>query len=127
MSWFHGTRPLPRGIAETGGKARRVSRKTGSSGIRCAAPAIERVARECAEDLAADGVVYAEIRFAPELHTERGLDLDEVIEAVITGFEAGAAGTDLTIRIICSAMRHLDRGLEVAQAAVRHRDHGVVG
>lgn len=96
-------------------------------GVMQTAPAIERVARECAEDLAADGVVYAEIRFAPELHTERGLSLDAVIEAVISGFEAGASGTDLTIRIICSAMRHLDRGLEVAQAAVRHRDHGVVG
>ena len=96
-------------------------------GVMQTAPAIERVARECAEDLAADGVVYAEIRFAPELHMERGLSLDAVIEAVITGFEAGASGTDLTIRIICSAMRHLDRGLEVAQAAVRHRDHGVVG
>jgi adenosine deaminase len=96
-------------------------------GVMQTAPSIERVARECAEDLAADGVVYAEIRFAPELHTEQGLDLDQVIEAVIAGFEAGSAGTDLTIRIICSAMRHLDRGLEVAQAAVRHRDHGVVG
>jgi len=89
--------------------------------------AIERVARECAEDLAADGVVYAEIRFAPELHTERGLTLDDAIEAVLAGFTSGAAGTNLTIRVICSAMRHLDRGLEVAQAAVRHRDHGVVG
>ena len=96
-------------------------------GVMQTAASIERVARECAEDLAADGVVYAEIRFAPELHTERGLDLDEVIEAVLTGFEAGSAGTDLTIRVICSAMRHLDRGLEVAQAAVRHRDDGVVG
>ena len=96
-------------------------------GVMQTAPAIERVARECAEDLAADGVVYAEIRFAPELHTERGLDLDEVIEAVLAGFEAGSAGTDLTIRVICSAMRHLARGLEVAQAAVRHRDEGVVG
>ncbi|MEM9521036.1 MAG: adenosine deaminase [Actinomycetota bacterium] len=89
--------------------------------------AIERVARECAEDLAADGVVYAEVRFAPELHTERGLTLDQVIEAVLTGFAAGSADTELTIRVLIAAMRHLDRGLEVAQAAVRYRDHGVVG
>ncbi len=89
--------------------------------------AIERVARECAEDLAADGVVYAEIRFAPELHTEQGLSLDDTIEAVLAGFESGSSDTDLTIRVICSAMRHQHNSLEVAQAAVRWRDQGVVG
>lgn len=87
---------------------------------------IERVARECAEDLAADGVVYAEVRFAPELHTEQGLSIDDAIEAVLAGFAAGAAGTELTIRAICSAMRHQNNSLEVAQAAVRWRDQGVV-
>ena len=87
---------------------------------------IVRVARECAEDLAADGVVYAEVRFAPELHTERGLSLDGVIEVVLEGFVQGSAGTPLVMRAICSAMRHLDRSLEVAQAAVRWRDRGVV-
>ena len=51
-----------------------------------------RVARECAEDLAADGVVYAEVRFAPELHIEKGLSLDEVVEAVLEGFRQGSAG-----------------------------------
>src|SRR5215207_5024683 len=66
--------------------------------------ALERVAMECAQDLAADGVVYAEVRFAPELNTEAGLTLDEVVEAVQTGFRRGAAGTDLTIYTIVSAM-----------------------
>ena len=88
--------------------------------------AVARVARECAEDLAADGVVYAEVRFAPELHVERGLTLDGAIEAVLDGFARGSAGTGLTIRAICTAMRHLDRSAEVAEAAVRWRDHGVV-
>lgn len=88
---------------------------------------IRRVAQECAEDLAADGVVYAEIRFAPEFHTDHGLSLDDTIEAVLDGFAKGSAGTDLTIRVICSAMRHLSQSLEVAQAAVRWRDQGVVG
>jgi adenosine deaminase len=87
---------------------------------------IERVARECAEDLAADGVVYAEVRFAPELHTDLGLSLDDAIEAVLAGFAAGSADTALTIRAICSAMRHQNNSLEVAQAAVRWRDEGVV-
>ena len=87
---------------------------------------IARVARECAEDLAADGVVYAEVRFGPELHCERGLTLDDAIEAVLEGFSQGSDGTPLTIRAICSALRHLDRSAEVAQAAVRWRDRGVV-
>jgi adenosine deaminase len=89
--------------------------------------ALHRVARECAEDLANDGVVYAEIRFAPELHTEQGLSMDEVLEAVTSGFAAGAEGTPLTIRTLCSAMRHLNKSLEVAQLAVRWRDKGVIG
>ncbi|MGI9607906.1 MAG: adenosine deaminase [Acidimicrobiales bacterium] len=89
--------------------------------------AIHRVARECAEDLAADGCVYAEVRFAPELHVEKGLSMDEAIEAVTAGFADGSSGTDLTIRTLCSAMRHLDRSLEVSQAAVRWRERGVIG
>ncbi len=89
--------------------------------------AITRVARECAEDLAADGVVYAEVRFAPEIHTGRALTLDDAIEAVLRGFADGSDGTPLTIRVICSAMRHLDRSFDVAMAAVRWRDDGVVG
>ena len=43
---------------------------------------LARVARECVEDLAADGVVYAEVRYAPEQHLEQGLTLEQVIEAV---------------------------------------------
>lgn len=89
--------------------------------------AIERVAYECAADLAADGVVYAEVRMAPELCTEAGLTLDEVMEAIMTGFHRGAAGTDLTIRAIASAMRTARRSLEIAELAVRWRDAGVVG
>jgi len=89
--------------------------------------AIERVARECAEDLAADGVVYAEVRFAPELATDAGLTLDEVVEAVLTGFADGSAGTDLRIYVICSAMRTAARSSEIAELAVRWRDRGVVG
>ena len=54
--------------------------------------AIARVASECAQDLAADGVVYAEVRMAPELCTERGLTLDEAVEAMLEGFRADRAG-----------------------------------
>jgi adenosine deaminase len=89
--------------------------------------AIERVAYECAQDLAADGVVYAEVRMAPELCTEQGLTLDEAVEAMVDGFDRGTAGTDLTIYLICSAMRTAARSLEIAELAVRWRDRGVVG
>lgn len=89
--------------------------------------AIERVAFECAHDLANDGVVYAEVRMAPELSTEQGLTLDEVMQAIMDGFERGSKGTDLTIYAICSAMRTARRSLEIAELAVRWRDRGVVG
>ncbi len=89
--------------------------------------AIERVSYECAVDLAADGVVYAEVRMAPELCTEQGLTLDEVVEAMLAGFRRGSAGTDLTIYLICSAMRTAARSLEIAELAVRWRDAGCVG
>ena len=89
--------------------------------------AIERVAFECAEDLAADGVVYAEVRMAPELCTEEGLKLDEVMQAILDGFARGSAGTDLTVYAIATAMRTAARSLEIAELAVRFRDAGVVG
>ncbi|MEO6570708.1 MAG: adenosine deaminase, partial [Ilumatobacteraceae bacterium] len=89
--------------------------------------AIERVAAECAQDLAADGVVYAEVRFAPELHIEAGLTLQEVLDAVLAGFERGSAGTDLTVYTICSAMRTAALSREIAELAVHNRDRGVVG
>lgn len=89
--------------------------------------ALERVAAECAEDLAADGVVYAEVRFAPEQHLELGLTLDEVVQAVLAGFERGSADRPITVKTIVSAMRTGDRSLEIAYLAIRHRDAGVVG
>jgi adenosine deaminase len=90
-------------------------------------PSLVRAARECAEDLAADGVVYAEVRYAPELHQEGGLDLDEVVDAVTAGFAEGAAGTRLTIYSILTAMRSAARSDSIADLAVRHRQRGVVG
>jgi adenosine deaminase len=86
-----------------------------------------RVAAECAQDLADDGVVYAEVRFAPELHTQRGLDLDEIVDAVCSGFRRGCEGRPIQVGILCTAMRTAARSLEIAELAVRHRDAGVVG
>jgi adenosine deaminase len=94
--------------------------------------AIIRVAAECAEDLAADGVVYAEVRYAPELSVERGLSLDEVVEANLEGFRIGmeraaVAGRPIVMKVLVTAMRQFARSLEVAECAVRWRDAGVVG
>jgi adenosine deaminase len=89
--------------------------------------ALIRVARECAEDLAADGIVYAEVRFAPEQHLERGLTLDDVVEAVQEGFRLGSEGRTIRIGTLLTAMRTAARSLEIADLAVRWRDRGVVG
>jgi adenosine deaminase len=89
--------------------------------------ALTRVAAEAAEDLDNDGVVYAEIRFAPELHLQRGLTLDEVVEAVQEGFRIGAAGGNIIVRTLLTAMRTAARSREIAELAVRWRDAGVVG
>ncbi len=93
------------------------------------ADAIERVARESLEDLAADGVVYAEIRFAPILLTNGGLNLENVLEAVIRGLDAAKAATGTEYGIILCAMRHMDPSVsvETAELAVAYRDRGVVG
>jgi adenosine deaminase len=89
--------------------------------------ALVQVAAECAEDLAADGIVYAEVRFAPELHIEGGLSLDEVVDAVLEGFRLGSAGRGITIGTLATAMRHAANSSEIAELALRHRDDGVVG
>ncbi|GAA3078257.1 adenosine deaminase [Kribbella aluminosa] len=91
--------------------------------------AIKRVASECVRDLAADGVVYAEIRYAPEQHLHRGLTLEQVVDAVREGFEHGMATAErpIVVRQLLTAMRHMARSMEIAELAVAYRDAGVVG
>ncbi|MEV6199302.1 adenosine deaminase [Streptomyces sp. NPDC051771] len=94
--------------------------------------ALFRVAAECAVDLAEDGVVYAEVRYAPEQHLEAGLTLEEVVEAVNEGFREGErrareAGHRIRVGALLTAMRHAARALEIAELANRYRDDGVVG
>jgi adenosine deaminase len=94
------------------------------------AEGLARVARESVLDLAADGVLYAELRWAPEQHLTRGLSLDEVVEHVETGLrqgveDAAALGRDIDARQIITAMRHADRSVEIAELAVRQRARGV--
>ena len=93
---------------------------------------LERVAYEAVLDLAREGVIYAELRWAPEQHLNGGLSLDQTLEAVQDGLERGMEevanrGGFIRTGQIISAMRHADRSLEIAELAVRHRNNGVVG
>ena len=93
---------------------------------------LARVAREAVVDLATDGVVYAELRWAPEQHLGAGLSLSETVEAVQSGIEAGRTeakglGLQIVVGQLLTAMRHAERGLEIAEIAVEYRDRGVAG
>lgn len=94
--------------------------------------AIIRVSRECAIDLARDGVVYAEVRGAPELFTEQGLTLDQVVEATLEGYKQGMAeaareGNKIRVESLLCGMRQNNRSQEAAVAVVKYREKGVVG
>ncbi len=85
-----------------------------------------RVAHEAAVDLATDGVAYAEVRFAPELHDGGELALDDVVEAVQDGFRSGMSaaaesGQPIVVNTIICAMRQADRSVEIAELAARWR------
>jgi adenosine deaminase len=118
--------------ADSGSLERYLETFSHTTAVMQTAEALHRVARECAEDLAEDGVVYAEVRFAPEQHLDRGLTLDEVVEAVLAGFSDGArnarsVGRAIRVGTLLTAMRHAARSMEIAELAVRYRDSGVVG
>lgn len=101
-------------------------------GVTQTADGLRRVAREAAEDLAADHVVYAEVRFAPELHIERGLTEHQIVEEVLAGFAEGqriaaAAGRPIRIGVLLTAIRTATHSRRIAELAVEYRDRGVVG
>src|SRR3954449_11901672 len=125
QSWF-------RESADSGSLERYLETFAHTVGVMQTAAGLSRVARECVEDLAADGVVYAELRWAPEQHVDDGLTLEQVVEAVLVGFQEGAAtaaaeGRSIRVGAILTAMRHAARSREIAELAVRYRDDGVVG
>ena len=118
--------------ADSGSLVRYLETFAHTVGVMQTHAALVRVAAECAQDLAADGVIYAEVRFAPELHVTRGLSLDEVVQAVLEGFRLGedaaaAAGHPIRVRALLTAMRTAARSREIAELVVDYRDQGVVG
>lgn len=91
-----------------------------------------RVAREAVIDHARDGVIYAELRYAPEQHLQEGLTLQEVVDAVHEGIQEGVAaaaeeGFGIRAAALLCAMRHLDRSTEIARLALANKGAGCVG
>lgn len=96
------------------------------------APGLTRIAREFVEDLHADGVICGEVRWAPEQHLQKGLSLDEAVEAVQAGIDEAVSairesGGSMWVGQLVSAMRQADNAVDIAQLALRHRDRGAWG
>ena len=91
--------------------------------------ALERVAFELAEDAAADGVHYIEVRYAPVLNTREGLTLEQAVEAPLRGLARAERQHGIVGRVIVCSLRHmpLSTSQELAELAVAYRHHGVVG
>ncbi|MEM6785238.1 MAG: adenosine deaminase [Bacteroidota bacterium] len=91
--------------------------------------ALRRIAYELAEDAAAENVRYLEVRYGPILHTEEGLTLDAVNDAVLTGLQDAEADFGIKTGVIVCGLR--DRfesaSLQQAELAVRYKGRGVLG
>ena len=118
QTWFH--------QAKSGSLERYLEAFEHTVSVKQEESAISRVAYECGIDLASDNVVYAEVRYAPSLFTEAGLSLDTVFEAANDGFSRAMTETGIEIVTIAVALKHLTDSAEVARAATRHMDSGVV-
>ncbi|MGN7248265.1 adenosine deaminase [Janibacter anophelis] len=118
--------------ADSGSLVRYLETFEHTVGVMQTAPALRRVARESVLDLARDGVVYAESRYAPEQHLRAGLTLEQVVEEVDAGFregeeQAASEGHPIVVRSLLTAMRHAAKSREIAELAVRYRDRGAAG
>lgn len=88
---------------------------------------LRRAAFELVEDWARDGLVYGEVRFAPEQHTFQGMRMPEVVEAVLQGLEDGRRAYPVETGLILCSMRHAPPTLATARLVKEYRAHGVVG
>jgi adenosine deaminase len=85
---------------------------------------LARVAEELVETWAADGVVYGEARFAPQLHLRKGLSMQQVLNAVHAGLSTGRKRHGVEFGVIVCCLRHQseEQSLEVARFAVKNMD-----
>ena len=123
--WFHSA-------ADSGSLPAYLSTFERTVAVMQTAPQLRRVAREFVEDMVADGVVYAETRWAPHQHTAGGLSLDEAVQAVQDGLDEGvaaaeAAGRRIVVGQLLCYLRHLDPTDDLIEIALARRDSGVVG
>lgn len=118
--------------ANSGDLVRYLEAFTHTTAVMQTRPNLVRIAREAVVDHARDGVIYAELRYAPEQHLEQGLSLQDVVDAVQEGIEEGVAaaaeeGFGIRAAALLCAMRHLDRSVEIAELALANRGTGCVG
>jgi len=118
--------------ADSGSLVRYLETFTHTIAVMQTADQLRRVAREFVEDQAADGVIHAEARWAPEQHLAGGLTLVEAVEAVRDGLAEGmevcaAAGRPISARQILTSMRHATPTTEIAELAVAYRHDSVCG
>jgi adenosine deaminase len=116
--WFH--------QADSGSLERYLEAFEHTIAVMQTSEALERAAFEAVEDLHADGVVYAELRFGPLLHTAGGLATEDVFEAVLAGVRRGAAATGVETAVIATGLRQTEDTEAVVRAAIPFRDAGVV-
>jgi adenosine deaminase len=91
--------------------------------------ALERIAFELAEDAHQENVRYMEVRYAPMLHTRRGLKLTRVVEAVLEGLRRARETYGIKANVIVCGIRNIspESSYEMAELAVAYKGRGVVG
>src|SRR5699024_3297047 len=123
--WFHAA-------ADSGSLPEYLSTFEHTVSVMQTAPQLRRVAREFVEDMVADGVVYAETRWAPHQHTAAGLSLEEAVQAVQDGLDEGVAaaeesGRRIVVGQLLCYLRHLDPTDDLVDLAIARREAGVLG
>lgn len=90
---------------------------------------IKRITFELLEDLSKDNYIYVEIRFAPHLHMQKGLSLEEIVESVSAGIIEAEKVYSIKGNMLLCIMRHMDvnLGYEIVNLAKEYRNNKVAG
>lgn len=89
---------------------------------------LKRISFELFEDAAQENVKYMEVRFAPLLHTAKGLSVEEIIQSVVDGMREAENHFDISGNIILSCMRTMpaESAFEVVEKGKPFLENGVV-